>query len=151
MTHAQRLTELYRGFYRAQKWNTNSILRPITIASRAVLDADPRIFPDREALIEIVRGELLMFMKRVGSGRADGRRPDGITAEEREAAIHAFAGYFVGDIYFDALNGDASALRGKQLNLLKNACEVIYRDEEARYRRERNMAPSTEDDETGEE
>jgi CRISPR-associated protein Csc3 len=143
MTHAQRLTELYRGFYRAQKWNSNSILRPITIASRAILDADPRLFADRDALTEAVLGELHTFMERVENNKADGRLPKGVAREEREAAMRAFAAYFVGDIYCDALNGDASALRGKQLNLLKNACEVIYRDEDARYWRERNMTPPT--------
>lgn len=145
MTHAQQLTELYRGFYRAQKWNSNSVLRPITIAARAILDADPRLFAGRDALTEVVRGELETFMERVEKNRADGRLPKGVSREEREAAMRAFAAYFVGDIYFDTLNGDASALRGKQLNLLKNACEVIYRDEEARFWRERQAAPPGED------
>lgn len=147
MTHAQRLTELYRGFYRAQKWNTNSVLRPITIASRAILDADPRLFAGREALTEAVLGELYTFMERVEKNKADGRLPGGVSREEREAAMRDFAAYFVGDIYYDALNGDASALRGRQLNLLKNACEVIYRDEDARYWRERNMPPPADDNE----
>ncbi len=151
MTHAQRLTELYRGFYRAKKPNSNSILRPITIASRAILDADPRLFAGREALGEAVLGELYTFMERVEKNKADGRLPKGISREEREAAMRAFANYFVGELYFDALNGDASALRGKQLNLLKNACEVIYRDEDARYWRERNETPPADDDEAAEE
>ena len=146
MTHAQELTEHYRRFYRARRSNSNSILRPIAIASRTILDADPRLFPGRAGLIEAVVGALAAFMERVHEGRADGRLAIGSTHESRAAAIRAFAEYFVGDIYFDTLNGDASALRGKQLNLLKNACEVIYRDEESRFWRERNAAPPPEDD-----
>jgi CRISPR-associated protein Csc3 len=146
MTHARRLTELYRGFYRHARLNSNSILRPITIASRAILDADPRLFAEREGLTEAVLGELYTFMERVEKSRADGRLAIGSKREDREAAMHAFADYFVNDIFFDTLNGDTSALRGKQLNLLKNACEVIYRNEEARYWRERNIAPPVEDD-----
>ena len=141
MTHAQELTERYRRFYRARRPNSNSILRPIAIAARAILDADPRLFAGREALTEAVIGELTAFMARVQANSADGRLAVGSTHESREAAIRDFAGYFVSAIYYDALNSDASALRGKQLNLLKNACEVIYRDEEARYWRERDATP----------
>lgn len=146
MTHARQLTELYRRFYRARRSNSNSILRPIAIASRTILDADPRLFPGREGLIEAVVGALTAFMERVQDGSADGRLAIGSTHESRQAAMRAFADYFVGDIYFDTLNGDASALRGKQLNLLKNACEVIYRDEENSFWRERNAAPPQEDE-----
>ncbi|MCI0396691.1 MAG: type I-D CRISPR-associated protein Cas10d/Csc3 [Chloroflexi bacterium] len=141
MTHARQLTELYRQFYRHQRPNSNSILRPIAVVSRAILDADPRLFSGREGLSEAVRGALHAFMSRVESGTADGRLAVGSTRESRETAMKAFADYFVGEIYFDVLNGDASALQGKQLNLLKNACEVIYRDEEAKYWRERSAAP----------
>jgi hypothetical protein len=38
------------------------------------------------------------------------------------------------------LKGDTSALRGKQLNLLSNACEAIYREEQAKYWAKRNQA-----------
>jgi CRISPR-associated protein Csc3 len=127
MSRAQTLTSRYMQFYRAKRRNSNSILRPISIAARAILEADPRLF-DRDGLIEAVRGELRDFMDRVGTGRADGRYAPGSTWETREAAMRQFAEYFVGDIFVDTLRGDKSALRGKQLNLLKNACEVIYRD-----------------------
>ncbi|MBN1887856.1 MAG: type I-D CRISPR-associated protein Cas10d/Csc3 [Thermoflexales bacterium] len=136
MSYAQVLTERYMQFYRAKRRNSNSILRPISIAAQAILDADPRLF-DREGLIEVVRGELGDFITRVGSGRADGRYPAGSTWESREAALRQFAEYFVGDIFHDILRGDKSALRGKQLNLLKNACEVIYRDAAAQEWREK--------------
>jgi CRISPR-associated protein Csc3 len=43
-----------------------------------------------------------------------------------------FAGYFVNRVFYETFRADKSALRGKQLNLLKSACEVIYRDETAR-------------------
>ena len=144
MSHARQLTELYRQFYRHKRRNSNSILRPITVASRAMLDADPRLFGDPEALIEVVHGAIYSFMDRVASSSADGSFPRGSNHESREIAMKAFASYFVTDIYFDALGGDTAALRGKQLNLLKNTCEVIYLDAEATYWRERNAAPDDE-------
>jgi len=130
MSYARELTDLYRRFYRAQRRNSNSTLRPISVASDAILKADRRLF-DEEGLIEAVYGELYSFMDRVASGRADGRFAPDSDWQSRQEAMRDFAGYFVRDVFYDALNGDVAALRGKQLNLLKSACEVIYRDAEA--------------------
>ena len=144
MSHARTLTELYRRFYRAKaRASSNAILRPISVAAKAVLTADRRIYVDAEGLVEIVRGELSGFVDRVASRRADGYAPrievDGKRVID-EAAIQQFASYFVNDLFYGALRGDVSALRGRQLNLLKNACEVIYRDLDTQYWAERNEA-----------
>jgi CRISPR-associated protein Csc3 len=138
MTHAYALTERYRRFYRAEKLNSNSILRPITVAAKAMLEADPRLFDSDEALIEAVRGKLNSFVENVSRDRAEGRLPKGSTYESREAAIVAFSTYLVRDVYRGAFGGDRAALRGKQLNLLKNACEVIYLDEGRKEREQYN-------------
>lgn len=150
MSHARMLTELYRRFYRAKpRASSNSILRPLTIAAHAVLTADRRIYGDADGLSEIVRGELRGFVDRVASRRADGYVPrievDGKKLVD-EDAIRQFADYFVKVLFFDTLRGDVSALRGRQLNLLKNACEVIYRDLDAQYWAERGatMEPDEE-------
>ncbi len=137
MSHAEKLTSLYRQFYRHKRLNANSILRPITVASKAILNADPRLFDDKKSLREAVHGELYSFMNRVASGSADGRLAPGSDFDSRDQAIHDFSAYFVEEIYYKALGADTSALRGKQLNLLKSACEVIYRDEDAKYWREK--------------
>lgn len=149
MSHARTLTELYRRFYRAKgRASSNAILRPISVASKAVLTADRRIYVDAEGLIEIVRGELFGFIARVASRRADGYVPrievDGKRVVDEEA-IQQFAAYFVKDLFYGALRGDVSALRGRQLNLLKNACEVIYRDLDTQYWAERKEAESDDD------
>ncbi|MGQ9683440.1 MAG: type I-D CRISPR-associated protein Cas10d/Csc3, partial [Anaerolineae bacterium] len=135
MSHAQELTRLYRQFYRARRYNSNSVLRPISIAARAVLDADPRLF-DREGLIEAVVGELRSFAERA---QREGLAylPRGSTHAQRDEAMRAFARYFVETLFYGVFRGDRSALRGRQLNLLKGACEVIYQDESARDRAER--------------
>lgn len=129
MTHASKLVDLYRGFYRARSMkNANSILRPLSVVSDALLVADQKLFSDTEALIEVAHGEIYRFMDRVGSGQADGRFPKGISAEERRAHMREFARYFVIEVFEGAFNCDVAALRGKQLNLLKSACEVLYRE-----------------------
>jgi CRISPR-associated protein Csc3 len=137
MSHARTLTELYRRFYRAKaRASSNSILRPVSIAAHTVLSADRRIYGDADGLSEIVRGELRGFVDRVASHRADGYVPRIEVGGRKlidEDAIRQFSDYFVKVLFFDTLRSDVSALRGRQLNLLKNACEVIYRDLDAQY------------------
>ena len=144
MSHARELTRLYRQFYRASRASPSAynVLRPLSIAARAVLDADPRLFADAESLVEAVYGELHARIE----GAAEGRQfyfPRGSIAESREQAMRTFADTFVRQVFQDALRGDKSALRGKQLNLLKNACEVIYHEMEAQ---ERSASESETDD-----
>jgi CRISPR-associated protein Csc3 len=50
--------------------------------------------------------------------------------------MHRFAEYFVDTIFYDAFRGDVAALRGRQLNLLKSTCEVVYQDAAARDRQD---------------
>ncbi len=137
--HARKLTELYRQFYRAKRWNSNSILQPITKTARAILDADSRLFGDSQSLTDAVYGALHNFIERAYKERL-AFPPRGSTHESQEEAMREFARYFVHEIFFGVFRGDKSALRGKQLNLLKNACEVIYLDEAAKDRAEREEA-----------
>lgn len=137
--HARQLTELYRQFYRAKRWNSNSILQPVSKTARAILDADSRLFGDAEALTDAVYGSLRGFIERAYKEQL-AFPPRGSTREEQQKAMREFARYFVSEIFFGVFRGDKSALRGRQLNLLRNACEVIYLDEAARDRAEREAA-----------
>lgn len=158
MSHARRLTELYWCFYRAKRkngrLNSNSILRPLSEAAKALLTADRRLFPDRESMVELIQAQLNAFIDRVDTRRADGYIPKLEVIENEKVrkvvddeAVKKFADYWVNQLFFDTLRADVSALRGKQLNLLKNTCEVIYRDLDARYWAEQNK-PAPEDDDT---
>lgn len=133
MSLARKLVEEYRGFYRARSIkNANSILRPLNVVADALLNADPHLFQDDEARIEVAYGELYRFMDRVGKGLADGRFPKGITAVAREEAMRTFCHTFVDEVFAKAFRHDVAALRGKQLNLLRSACEMLYRDAQRR-------------------
>ena len=139
MTRAQTLTNLYRQFYRTRGNKSHSIVRPLSIVAEALLDADSRLFDSQAALVEAVHGRLYVRIQQLFRENL-AIKPKGITPEEREIAITEFARYFVEEVFFGAFRGDLSALRGKQLNLLKNACEVIYRAGEAEYWRARKAA-----------
>ncbi len=129
MSHAKELVILYRQFYRAKNiGNANSILRPLSVVADALLVADPRLFGDAEALVEVAYGELYRFMDRVSKGLADGRFPKGVSRLEREQAMRAFCEKFVNDVFIGVFNKDVAALRSKQLNLLRSAVEVLFRN-----------------------
>lgn len=127
MSHARQLTALYRQFYRVRpgSWAAFNVLRPLSLAADVVLKADPSLFGDEEALIEAVYGELRARIEGAGDQRQF-QYPKGSTVASREQAMRAFAEYFVKEVFMGSLRGDRSALRGKQLNLLKNACEALY-------------------------
>jgi CRISPR-associated protein Csc3 len=138
MSHARELVRLYRQFYRhAGEPNANKILRPISEAADVILDADLGLFADDEALVEVVQGRLEKFLENVDRGNADGTIPKWIAFETRQTSLEAFSRYMVEQIYRQTFGGNRAALAGKQLNLLKNACEAIYRAEQRREWRER--------------
>lgn len=151
MSHARELVLRYRRFYRHRRGrlNSNSIVRPLSESAKALLTADLRLFGDVESLLEVVRSRLEQFVERVGKDKADGTVPMWLYPDKEtrgtalQAAIEEFARYFVETIYRDVFKQDRAALAGKQLNLLKNACESIYMAEQRREWQERN--------ETGEE
>lgn len=149
MSHPHELVRLYRQFYRHKgKANANSVLRPLSEAAGVILDANLRLFADDQALVTAVRGRLEKFIENVGRGTADGTVPVWLYGKEQvreglAAAVDAFARYFVLTIYADVFRRDRAALAGKQLNLLKNACESIYMAEQRREWRERNEQPET--------
>ncbi len=142
MSHARELTTLYRQFYRARRYNANSILRPLSIAAETILAADPRLFDSQEALRELVFGEV---QRRINKLQRDGLAfyPKGSTRESREESMRKFADYMVDKVYYGAFRGDDSAMQGKQLNLLSSTCEAIYRTEEAKVRAESEKIKTT--------
>lgn len=140
MSHARELTLLYRRFYRHERGrlNANSIVKPVTEAAKALLAADQRLFDDDDAMLEVVQSRLEKLVERVDDDKAVGTVPLWLYSNkttrrtELSAAVEAFASHFVLKIYRDVFGRDRAALAGKQLNLLKNACESIYMAEQRR-------------------
>jgi len=161
MSHARELVTRYRNFYRhgRGRLNGNAILRPIREAADTLLEANLRLFDDDAALRELVGGRLKKSIEgasRPGSSAAvpGWLYPDPKTRNQQiDAAIDDYAAYFVDTIYRKVFAGNRAALAGKQLNLLKNACEAIYIAEQRREWQERAdpMAESGGDDDAGNE
>lgn len=127
LNHPKKLTELYREFYRANKrYNpkSNAVLKPIDIAADTILKADPTF--QGEALVMAVAAEVFKLMDRVHSSTAEGRWIFKHREEERQKILE-FAEYFVVEVFEKSFAGDRARLAGRQLNLIRDTCEFLYR------------------------
>ncbi|MGV0025554.1 type I-D CRISPR-associated protein Cas10d/Csc3 [Phormidesmis priestleyi] len=133
LNHPQNLTELYRKFYRANKrYNpkANAVLKPIDLAAETLLKADSTVFQG-DTLVATVAAEVFKLMDRVHASTAEGRWVISKREEERQVVLD-FARYFVIDVFETAFAGDRARLAGRQLNLLRDTCEFLYRLEDDR-------------------
>jgi CRISPR-associated protein Csc3 len=127
----QKLTDLYRKFYRANKrYNpkANAVLKPIDVAAEVVLKAESTVFQG-ETLMFAVASEIFKLMDRVRARRAEGFAKISDRQEERQAILD-FARYFVDELFENAFAGDRARLAGRQLNLIRDTCEFLYRLEQ---------------------
>ncbi|MDB9316007.1 type I-D CRISPR-associated protein Cas10d/Csc3 [Spirulina sp. CS-785/01] len=131
INHPKRLTELYRAFYRAnQRYNpkANAVLKPLDIAADTILKAESTVFQG-ETLVAVVAAEVFKLMDRVHASTAEGRWVISDREEERQRVL-AFARYFVLDVFEGAFKCDRARLAGRQLNLIRDTCEFLYRLEQ---------------------
>ncbi|GAX36492.1 type I-D CRISPR-associated protein Cas10d/Csc3 [Nodularia sp. NIES-3585] len=138
LNHPKKLTDLYRKFYRANKrYNpkSNAVLKPIDIAAETILKAESSVFQG-ETLVAAVAAEVFKLMDRVHSSTAEGRWVMSRREEERQAVL-AFASYFVQEVFEKSFAGDRARLAGRQLNLIRDTCEFLYRLEDDQENAER--------------
>lgn len=151
LNHPQQLTELYRNFYRASKrYNpkANAVLKPIDIASKTILEADPSF--QGESLVLAVAAEVSKLMDRVHSSTAEGRWIFSKREEERQKVLE-FARYFVEEVFEKSFAGDRARLAGRQINLIRDTCEFLYRLENDKENRARDDKSSDESQEEGDD
>ncbi|MEM8640385.1 MAG: type I-D CRISPR-associated protein Cas10d/Csc3 [Cyanobacteria bacterium P01_G01_bin.54] len=131
LNHPYKLTALFRDFYRANKrYNpkANAVLKPIDIAAETILKAESSMFYG-EALIAVVAAEVFKLMDRVHASTAEGRWVISDREQERQKVLE-FAQYFVTDVFEGAFAGDRARLAGRQINLIRDTCEFLYRLEQ---------------------
>ena len=145
LNHPQKLTELYRRFYKANKrYNpkANAVLKPIDIAAETILKAESSVFQG-ETLVMAVAAAINKLMDRVHNSTAEGRWVyNSQQREEERQAIVEFARYFVEDIFYQNFASDRARLAGRQLNLIRDTCEFLYRLEEDKQNQQK---PSSEE------
>ncbi|MBS3028544.1 MAG: type I-D CRISPR-associated protein Cas10d/Csc3 [Dolichospermum sp. DET50] len=149
LNHPKKLTELYRRFYLAnKKFNpkANAVLKPIDIAAETILNADLSVF-NGETLIMAVAGKIFKLMERVNSSTAEGRWvfKRNQREDERQAVLE-FARYFVEDVFDGCFKSDRARLAGRQLNLIRDTCEFLYRLEDDKENAGKDEKSKSEDD-----
>ncbi|MBD2252860.1 type I-D CRISPR-associated protein Cas10d/Csc3 [Nostoc parmelioides] len=147
LNHPKNLTELYRRFYRANKrYNpkSNAVLKPIDIAAETILKAESSVFHG-ETLVVGVAAEVFKLMDRVHASTAEGRWVMSKREEERQAVLD-FAKYFVIEVFEKAFAGDRARLAGRQLNLIRDTCEFLYRLEDDKENAGKDNKPTESDD-----
>ncbi|OUL21989.1 type I-D CRISPR-associated protein Cas10d/Csc3 [Nostoc sp. 106C] len=140
LNHPKKLTELYRRFYRAKSSKgkpikSNAILKPIDEAADTIIKADKEVFKG-EVLVDAVAAKIFKLMERVRNSTAEGRWVIAHRDEERDAILD-FARYFVLEVFEKSFAADRARLAGRQLNLIKDTCEFLYRLENDKERREK--------------
>jgi CRISPR-associated protein Csc3 len=152
LNHPKKLTELYREFYRANKrYNAkaNAVLKPIDVAADTILKAESSMF-NGDALVTVVAAEVFKLMDRVHASTAEGRWVVSDREKERQLVLD-FARYFVIDVFEKAFAGDRARLAGRQLNLIRDTCEFLYRLEQDKENQEMKTAQTQKDTPSEEE
>lgn len=96
------------AFYTPQNEKITELTHPLTIAKKAIMDADKQAFPTTEALAEVVAGQVFAQL-----------------GKPNYSHVVEFANYFTDEVFAKALNGDRAKLNGRQFDLIRNACAVI--------------------------
>lgn len=154
LNHPKKLTELYRKFYRANKrYNpkANAVLKPLDIAAKTILEADLSF--QGEVMVDMVAAEVFKLMDRVHASTAEGRWMFKHREEERQVILE-FAQYFVVEVFEKSFTGDRARLAGRQINLIRDTCEFLYRledDKENRVKKEQEEETSEDNSLTSEE
>jgi CRISPR-associated protein Csc3 len=91
----------------------------------------------------VVAAEVSKLMDRVHASTAEGRWIFSKREEEREAILE-FSRYFVEEVFDKSFAGDRARLAGRQINLIRDTCEFLYRLENDKENRAR-------DDKSGDE
>ena len=107
---------------------SNALLKPLDLAAETLLKADVNFYQG-EVLVNVVAAEIFKLMDRVQSSTAEGRWIISQREDERQAVLD-FARYFTIEVFEKAFAGDRARLAGRQLNLLKDTCEFLYRLED---------------------
>ena len=126
MGHPERLVELYRTFYKADKnYNPSArkCIQPLYEANEIICASDSTRSADY--LIDAIAGRIAKLMQQVHGNTALGRWI--LQGAEERQAILEFATYLVNEVFYGAFGGDLGRFAGKQRGYLEDACEFLYR------------------------
>ena len=129
MNKIQKVVELYREFYRADKnYNPSArkSIQPVCEACDIIVRFEPSLrSPD--TLSEAIAGRLSKLMNQIHAGNgALGKYVTTDRSIERQAIL-TFSKYLVEEVFYGSFAGDVGSFAGKQRGYLEDTCEFIYR------------------------
>jgi CRISPR-associated protein Csc3 len=101
-------------------------------AANVILNADSCLC-DEDTLVGLVAARICKLMDRVHSKTAEGRpvvrdsSGKHYDREQERKKVYEFAQYFVLEVFTKGFKGDRARLAGKQMNLIRDTCEFLYR------------------------
>jgi CRISPR-associated protein Csc3 len=124
LSKIQHCVNKYIVFYRGG-FKTHSILKPIDIVAKAIINSPPTI--DKDDLLWQIQGELKNWLDRVRGKQATGYAMLwGKDIDEKEApAIEDFVRCFYQEVFVDFCEGERGLLRSR-INRFKDGCEAYY-------------------------
>jgi CRISPR-associated protein Csc3 len=129
VNHPQKLVELYRKFYRADRLyqpSARKCVQPVYDGCEIICTADSTL-RNPEMLTGAIAGRIQKLMDQLHSGNgALGRWVIPDRAEERQAVLE-FAQYLVNEVFYKSFNGDVGRFMGKQRGYIEDTCEFLYR------------------------
>lgn len=124
----QRIVQLYRKFYRAEKYNPDAtnVLKPLLLTKEVISKSSSK----GEELAQEILGRISAHMKQVRARSAKGRWVIRDLAEERQAIIE-FASFMVFHVLQEKFRNDKSSFSSKRrIGLIEDACDALYRLEQ---------------------
>jgi CRISPR-associated protein Csc3 len=122
----QECVDYYVKFYRGG-YESHSILRPVDIVAKAIINSPPEI--EEDDLLWQIKGEMKNWLDRVHNGQAKGwavfKRKE-IDTKQAEA-VSDFVEYFYKEVFCKYCQGERSILNSR-LNRFKDGCEAYYTD-----------------------
>ncbi len=141
VSNIEQCVDLYTTFYRGG-YETHSILKPVDIVARAIINSPLNIEPDD--LLWQIQGELKNWLDRVRSRQATGYavfRGREIDPKE-EPAVREFVKFFYEQIFLTYCQGERGTLRSR-INRFKDGCEAYYVHQRTQQRIQEQEAEPT--------
>src|SRR5438034_1080465 len=121
----EQCVNLYTVFYQGVGYTSHSILRPVDIVAKAIINSPLNIEDDD--LLWQIEGELKESLDRIRNKQATGRAMfyGKAISEKEEPAIRAFVKFFFEAVFKDYCQKERGILRNR-INQFKNGCEAYY-------------------------
>ena len=121
---------------------------------------DKALASDTQSLTDVVAARIAKLMTNVRRKAAEGKptltfvdgkwRP-ALNNEQERQAVYEFAKYFVEVIFEGSFKSDRARLAGRQINLIRDTCEFLYRLENDKENHARDDKPADDASNEGDE